>query len=229
MNKEMTSSRASMVWRLLTFRVSREELLAVDRRHLAMGLVATWIVGMGRYWDDAGAHVLQHMGMGSVVYVFCLSLFIWLVLKPYLVEEWSYFRVLTFISLTSFPAILYAIPVERFLSIEVAASMNVWFLAVVATWRLALLFFFLRIFTRLAYGHIAVAALLPVCLIIVALTALNLERAVFDIMGGIRDTTSNDRAYQVLFMLTMLASLLAGPLLVAYVVGIVVRRRALRK
>ena len=42
--------------RFLTFRASRDELLAPDRRHLAFGLACTWVVGMGRYWDDPGAH-----------------------------------------------------------------------------------------------------------------------------------------------------------------------------
>ena len=118
---------------------------------------------------------------------------------------------------------LNAIPVERFMSIDAAASVNVWFLAVVAMWRLALLYFFLLRFTRLPFVYIVIATLMPVCLIIVTLTYLNLERAVFQIMGGIRERTSNDAAYAILNLLSVLSVLLAGPLLLSYAVAIIKR------
>lgn len=41
--------------RVLTFRASAEELHAEGRRHLAPGVAATWIVGIGRAWDDPTA------------------------------------------------------------------------------------------------------------------------------------------------------------------------------
>ena len=34
--------------RLLLFKIKREEILQFDRSHFAIGLVATWLVGMGR-------------------------------------------------------------------------------------------------------------------------------------------------------------------------------------
>ncbi|MEI9911696.1 MAG: hypothetical protein WDO71_19805 [Bacteroidota bacterium] len=100
--------------RLLTFQIERDEMLAFNHRHFIAGLIGTWLVGIGRYWDDPGAKLLQHLGLGSVIYIFCLAAFIWLIILPFKVEKWSYFRVLTFVGLTSFPALLYAIPVERF-------------------------------------------------------------------------------------------------------------------
>src|SRR5690554_2060939 len=121
--------------RLLTFKLTREEMLQFSKSHFIAGLIGTWIVGMGRYWDDSGASLLQHLGLGSVIYIFVLAGFIWLILKPFQVDNWNYFTVLTFIGLTSFPAIFYAIPVELYFSIETANSMNVWFLAIVAAWR----------------------------------------------------------------------------------------------
>ena len=208
------------IGRLLTFRISRKELLQLNTHHLITGLIGTWLVGMGRYWDDPGAHLLQHLGLGSVIYIFILSLFIWLIIKPYFVAPWTYRMVLTFVSLTSFPAALYAIPVERFYSMDTAASINVWFLATVAAWRLALLYYFLRKSTQLGHGYILVATLLPVCIIIATLTALNLERAVFAIMGGIRENTSNDRAYGTLIFLTVLSMFAAVPLLIGYLIAI---------
>ena len=136
----MQSTLKSIV-RLLTFKSTREEMLQFGKMHFLAGLIGTWIVGMGRYWDDPEAKLLQHLGLGSVIYIFVLAVLIWLIVLPFKVEKWSYFTVVTFISLTSFPAVFYAIPVERFLSIGAANSINVWFLAIVAAWRLGLLFF----------------------------------------------------------------------------------------
>lgn len=215
--------------RLLFFRISRLELLRLDRKHFFAGVVGTWLVGMGRYWDDPGASVLQHLGLGSVIYIFVLSAVLWLLVMPLLVPGWSYFKVLCFISLTSFPAIFYAIPVERFTCLQTANTINVWFLAIVATWRMALLFFFLKRFTQLSSNYITVIGLLPICAIITSLFALNLHRVVFDIMGGMRNPTPHDGAYMVLMLLTVLSSVLFLPLLAGYCVGIWTRRKKLKE
>ncbi len=210
----------STLFRLLTFQLNRDEMLAFDRRHFLLGLVGTWVVGMGRYWDNDRASLLQHLGVGSVVYIFVLAGFIWLLVLPYRVSEWTYFRVLTFVALTSFPAIFYAIPVEQFTNMQTANRLNVWFLAAVAAWRLCLLYYFLNTFTQLRRTYVIAITMLPICLIITALTILNLEQAVFDIMGGVRNSTPNDGAYAVLFTLTLLSSILVLPLLAIYGWGI---------
>lgn len=211
------------IFRLLTFKITREELLELNHKHLFVGIAGTWIVGMGRYWDDPGAKLLQHIGLGSVIYIFLLAFIIWVIIKPYYVEKWSYFTILTFISLTSFPAIFYAIPVEMFLNMDFSATVNAWFLLIVASWRLCLLYSFLRKFTKLGHGYIVVATLLPICVIIVTLTILNLERAVFDIMGGIRENSSKDKAYGVLVFLTVLSSLAVIPLFIGYIFAVLNR------
>ena len=216
------------VIRLLSFRLTREEMLEFNKTHFSVGLLGTWIVGMGRYWDDSGASLLQHLGLGSVIYIFALALFIWLILKPYNVDNWNYFTVVTFIGLTSFPAVLYAIPIEKFVSIETANVVNVWFLAIVAVWRLCLLYYFLKHFTRLRVGNILTVTLLPICLIITTLTFLNLHRVVFNIMGGRRNPTPHDGAYNVLIFLTGISAILTLPLLVSYGVGIYNRRRKIK-
>jgi len=212
------SNILSTVIRLLTFRISRDEFLRFNYKHLAFGVACTWIVGVGRWWDDPGANLLQHLGVGSVIYIFILALLLWLVVRPLKPQGWSYRHVLTFVSLTSPPAILYAIPVERFTTLETARTLNVWFLAVVAAWRVALLVFYLRRHARLSSFSIAVAALLPMTFIIVTLTVLNLERAVFDLMGGLRGGgTANDSAYGILVGLTVLSMILFIPLLICYI------------
>jgi len=216
----------SAILKLLTFRLSREQMLHFSKvKYFLAGLIGTWLVGMGRYWDDPGAKFLQHLGLGSVIYIFVLALFIWLIMLPFKIDNWKYLIVLTFISLTSFPAIFYGIPVERFYSMEVANQINVWFLAVVALWRLALLFYFLKVFTRLPVWNIITVTLLPVCLIISVLTMLNLHRVVFDVMGGFRSPTAHDASYMVLTALTVISLGLSGPLLLAYGWAIYQRRK----
>lgn len=217
----MTNMRAifSTAAKLLAFKISQAELHTLGANHFLLGLACTWIVGIGRYWDDPGANLLQHLGFGSVIYIFVLAWFIWLIIWPLRPKEWSYAKVVTFVSLTSPPAILYAMPVERFMSIGAARSLNAWFLAVVATWRVALLVLFLRRYAQLGAIQTVVASCLPLTLIVTVLTALNLERAVFDIMGGLREGegTANDSAYAVLFTLTFFSVILFVPLSLSYV------------
>ena len=221
------SNEASTNWsdtlktmvKLLTFRLTREEFLGFNRRHLILGLLCTWLVGMGRWWDDAGAYLLQHLGVGSLVYIFILAFILWLgifLLRP---KNWSYSHVLTFVSLTSLPAIIYAIPVEKFLSFERARSINLLFLIIVASWRVALLVYYLKWHARLKPFAIVVSTMLPITGIVVTLTILNLERAAFESMGGFRgEPTVNDSAYNLLNFLTFLSMLLVIPLLACYIV-----------
>lgn len=212
--------------KLVAFRISREELSRLNRSDLYVGLFVTWLVGMGRYWDDPKANILQHLGVGSVIYIFVLAGLIWLMLKPFKISDWRYERLLTFVSLTSLPAIFYAIPVELYFDVDTSARINAYFLTAVATWRVALLMFFLIRSAQLSIGPALVGTFLPITFIVTLLTVLNLERAVFNIMGGIREKTSHDTAYQVLVMITMLSMILFVPLLIGYIVIWVKKRKA---
>ena len=58
----------AQIARILTFRATLADFERLENRHLAVGLVAAWLVGMGRYWDNPRVGVLQHAGVGSVVY-----------------------------------------------------------------------------------------------------------------------------------------------------------------
>src|ERR1700744_3775016 len=106
-------SELKTAFRLLCFRATETEVRGLNTRHLVLGLIFTWLVGMGRWWEDPQADWLQHLGVGSVIYVFVLASFLWLVLWPLAPKSWSLLNVLAFISLTSLPAILYAIPVRH--------------------------------------------------------------------------------------------------------------------
>ena len=201
---------------LLTFRISRERILNFGKYHLIFGVICTWIVGIGRYWDNPRVDFLQHLGIGSVIYIFALSVLLWLIILPLKPKDWTYFRVLTFVSLVSPPAILYAIPVEMVFNLEVSNSINAIYLLIVSVWRVSLLIFFLKKLAELGWFSIIVGTLLPLTLIINSLVYLNLEKVVFNFMGGFRERSANDAAYQVLWLIALLSILLFLPILIAY-------------
>lgn len=209
--------------RLLTFRPVSAALHTHWRASLAFGLLFTWLAGMGRYWDNPKAHSWQSLGLGSVAYVFVLALIVWGLLAPLRPKNGSFRNVLLFITLTSPPALLYAIPVERFMAADAARTANAWFLIAVATWRVALFSVFLRRAAGLSAGTVVVATLLPLVIIILALFALNLEHVVFALMSGVReeDRSPNDAAYGVVFLLSMLSFAAAPFLGIGYIVAVV--------
>ena len=205
-------------FRLLTFRSPSPAIREHSRAYLVFGLLCTWAVGIGRYWDNPKAYLWQYLGLGSVAYVFVLAFIIWTLLAPLKPRAWSYRNVLLFITLTAPPALLYAIPVEKFMSLRNAQAANVWFLAVVAAWRVGLLFAFLRRVAGLGGPTIVIAGLVPLVIIVNALAFLNLEHVIFEIMAGIReqDRSGNDSAYAMVWLVSMLSILLAPFLLAAY-------------
>ena len=226
----MTPSLPSIVSdavRVLTFRRPSPAIGKHWLAYLVLGLSFTWLAGIGRYWDNPRAEVWQYLGLGSLAYVFCLALILWLLLLPLRPRLWSYRNVLVFVTLTSPPAVLYAIPVEKFMSLQAAQSVNAWFLAVVATWRVALLVWFLHQLAGLKGFTIVVATLLPLALIVVALAALNLEHVVFALMSGIRpeQRSPNDPSYGIVTALAFF-SFLASPFLLAAYLWLVYRARA---
>ena len=190
----------------------------------------TWAVGIGRYWDHPDPYLVQSLGLGSLFVMGGLGLLLYLALLPLRPAGWSLLNLYTFLSLTALPAVLYAIPVEQFLSAGAARSANFWFLATVAVWRVAILGRYLACRTDLSGGLLVAALLLPLALIVVILTLLNLEKAVFDLMGGVRDSerTSNDEAYALLFLLSFYSFMASPVLAIAYGVAVWKRYRARR-
>jgi hypothetical protein len=206
--------------RLLTFRQPSAAILGCWRQYLLFGMTCTWIAGLGRYWDNPRAHLFQHAGLGSVIYVFFLSALLWLLLNPLRPKHWLFRNVLLFVSLCSLPALLYAIPVERFMTLESAQVANAWFLGIVASWRVALLAVFLHRVAALRPLAVVVATLLPVTFIVVALTMLNLEHVVFDIMAGVlpEDQSPNDVSYGIVIMISVFSAVALPFLAIAYAV-----------
>jgi hypothetical protein len=203
---------------LLIFKKFKPNLSELKNWYISFGIITAWLAGVGRYWDNPKAELWQYLGLGSVVYCFFLALIIYLIIYPLKPKNWSYSNVLIFVSLTSLPAFIYAIPVEKFTSLETAQFLNVIFLAIVALWRVALFVHYLKNSASLSGLQIFVAAFLPIVFIINILTYLNLEHVVFRIMAGLQDNepTGNDSAYQILFLITLLSNILLPFLVVIY-------------
>ena len=131
--------------RFLLFRdIPSSEFFELKQAFLVFGIVSTLVAGFGRYWDNPRAELWQLLGLGSLAYIFILAAILWLLLLPLNPNNWRYLNILTFLGMTSPLAFLYAIPVERFMSLSNAQLANVWFLAIVAVWRVSLLFKFLK-------------------------------------------------------------------------------------
>jgi hypothetical protein len=210
-------------WRILTLRFSEQDLEVLDWRYLVLGLASTWLVGMGRYWDNPRVGLAQALGFGSLAYVFVLGLYLFLIVWPLRPRRWSYGHVLTFITLTSPPAALYAIPVEMVAGLGAGQRVNLLFLAIVAGWRVALYSLYLRRWAGLTGYVQASATLLPLALIVFALMLLNLEHAVFAVMAGNIEPTTADAAYLVIVILGMLVRVSAPVLIVLYLIAIGLR------
>gem|GEM_PF-2976756 len=58
---------SSTIFRLLFFKLNKAHLLQLNNTHLFAGILGTWLVGIGRYWDDEKASLLQNLGLGSVI------------------------------------------------------------------------------------------------------------------------------------------------------------------
>jgi hypothetical protein len=212
--------------RILTFRATKAELLGLDHRHLAFGLFCTWVVGMGRSWDDTDASLLQHLGVGSVVYVFALSFLLWATLNPLAPVKVSYPQALAFVSLVAPPALLYAIPVEQFVVPEIARTLNVLLLCVVASWRVALLVFYLTRGVQLRPAEIFVVTLFPLSTILAPITVFGLLNAIASAMGGLRDGQElSEPATQALYLIGSIAIVAWLPLAIANSILIAHRRR----
>src|SRR5262252_6092384 len=208
--------------RLIFFRVSQAELRQLTWRHLLVGLLSTGLMGAGRYWDKPGLGLVPHLGIGSVVYVFVLAFILWLIIWPLRPRYWSYFRIVTFVTLVSPLAIIYAIPLEKFCDRDTAQVIDSRFVMIVVAWRIALLFFFLRRLAELEWLAILSATLLPLSLFGIGLTFLHLDKIVSDVMRRI-EWSPIDTSYALLMILSWLAMLLFNPLVICYLFMIAAR------
>ena len=206
-------------FRFLTFKAPSAAIRENGGAYIALGLFVTWLAGVGRYWDSPNALLWQYLGLSSLTYVFLLALVIWVTVLPLGPRNWSYRNVLLFVTLTAPPALLYAIPVELFLPSSVAHAVNSAFLAIVASWRVALLSVFLKRVAGLRGVTILVAALLPLAFIVDGIALMDLQHVVYQNMVGLHepDELSEDRGHSVASTICSTAAILTPVLLAAYV------------
>jgi hypothetical protein len=191
----------------LLFRPIRPDFDRLGNYYLAMGLCASWLAGMGRYYDNPNAYLFQYLGLGSVAYVFVMAALLYLILAPLRPANWTYRNVLIFVGMTAPPAILYATPIQWFLPFEAAKLINICFLVIVAIWRVALLFQYLMRSAQLGIAGSLIGGLLPLSLVVVILAMLNLQHVTFDIMSGVKTegTTGMEATYSIILALTVLS------------------------
>ena len=214
---------------VLSLRFSRSDLAQLRPAHLVFGLLVAWAVGLGRYWDHPHPYAFQSLGVGSLAVLGVLGLLLYVLLAPLRPRAWSLLHLYTFLALTALPGLVYAIPVERHLELEQAQTVNAWFLAAVAAWRVAMLVTYLRRWAGLEGWVLTVGLLLPLSLVITTLTVLNLEQVVFLVMSGERELSPNDTAFEVLVDLTFVSVAAFPFLLIGYGVAVYRRRRSARK
>ena len=213
--------------RFLFFRPIHVDLRWQFRRWLAFVLLVSWGAGIGRYWDHPAAATWQYLGVGSVVYVFCLAALIYVVVWPLRPDNWQFRGVVIFVGLTALPAILYAIPVEMLVELRTAQLINAWFLGIIAAWRVGLFVRYLLSYAKLSWFLTITVTVLLLSGIVATLSLLNLEHVVFDLMAGIREENASayDTAYLVVLTLTVFALYAFPVALVLYVAAIVARRQ----
>jgi len=209
-------------WRVLTFRRPSEGIRTHQIAYLLLGLGLTWLVGIGRYWDHANARWWQYLGLGSVMYVILLAALIWLLIWPLGPKNWSYKTVLLFLTMTSAPGLLYAIPVEMFLEPAHARNANTWALALVAFWRVALYLHFLIRVGGLTGFITLVAATTPIFFILFFVSLLNIEVLIMSEMRGDqnRELGPDDGAHVFVFGLTGVSFYLAPFWVIAYAIKV---------
>ena len=216
-------------FRFLLFRpihVRREDRLPF----LALALLVTWAAGFGRYWDAADPEPWQRLGLVSVAYVFVLGLIIHFVVWPFHPERWTVVGNWLFAAMTSLPACLYAIPVERFMAPEAAIRTNEYFLLVVAAWRVALLLRHMVVVGGIHLGAACVTLVMSLSVVLTSLSVMGLESVTFEIMGQGAATKAADPnpEHELAGDLACLGTALLIPSLIAYT-GLADSTRARRK
>lgn len=211
----------SMLGKALTFQLRWEDISRFNWRCLVLGLALTWLAGMGRHWDDTSAlHIAHRMGAGSLVYAFFLSLFLWLIVLPLRRKELRFLHMFTLVTFTGPLAFVYAIPIEWWTQPDQAALFNAGALAFVATYRVAMLWFFLWRGTQLPAFIATVVVSLPLCIILTVLGVLTVLESIAISMGGIRAgaPTIQDQIDTVISNIAALSFIALPVLFIIYIV-----------
>ena len=222
LNKTQLANDLRRFGRILLFRATPEETERMSWRLLLIGITSTWLVGIGRWWDDPRPEIpiFVRWGLGSVVYVFGLSTLLWLFALPLVKTRITFKQMLVFIACTSPPAIIYAVPIELWVDSKAARTYNFAALCLVAAYRVSLLAWFMRRIGRLTGDQVLLICATPILLIIAVVTQLGFESRVMDIMGGHREGPRPTIVDGLLYLISMTGIYLAPVALIAYIVAV---------
>lgn len=219
----------SALRRTLTLSLEPSAVARFGRTHLAVALALVWIAGMGRHWDDERAGPWMRSGVFSIGYALALAMLLHLsslALRP---RFPSYFRTLVCVGFTAPPALLYALPVERWMEPEFAIDCNLGFLFVVACWRVLAWIAWLHRVQGLPIRMALTSAALPLAGIVSALALLNLHHVTIDTMSGIQRPRSPEHdSYEAVVVLSVIAVLSSPIWLSIYVLDVVRCQKAAR-
>jgi hypothetical protein len=186
------------IWRILTFRATPEEIEDNWAALILVGLALTWVVGIGRWWDDPrDIPTFARYGVGSLLYVFGLSTLLWILTAPVTEPRTNWFHVICFVAATSVPGIVYAVPIEL-IAPDSAPTYNVIALSFVSSYRVSLLVWFLLKICGLRVVEAVIVAVLPISVIAGTLVAMGMGGHVLDIMGGLRERIEPTAVEQVI-------------------------------
>lgn len=217
------------IFRILTFRATREELQENVAALLVTALVITWIVGIGRWWDDPrDLPIFVQMGVGSVLYVFGMAAILWVTFAPLVSERLGAHHFVAFVASTSLPGLVYAVPIERWTDMNSASTYNVIALLFVSVYRVSLLMWFCHRVNKLNGAESIVVTFLPISVIAFALTALGHGASIMDIMGGLRDRMSKSDMEMIVGTIGCL-SMVVGPILILIYIAMASHAQYLRK
>lgn len=201
-----------MTFDILTFRFTAEDCDSFNYRHLLFGLFTTWLVGIGRAWHNPRVAEFQHWGVGSLGVVVGIALLIYIIVWLLRPEHWSFFNVLTFVSLTALPGAMFVYPYP---SGETKALL----LLILSVWRVALLGVYIVRYSELEAKYCFYSIYLPCGLTLVGLTMLNLQHATFAIMGHAPSTPDNT-SYEWLLLLSILSFFPTCIIFISYLIEV---------
>lgn len=211
--------------RILTFRARIGDIEDDLVPLLLVGILLTWVVGIGRWWDDPREiPPLARMGLGSVAYVFVLSGLLWLISYPLARERVSYLDFAAFIAATSLPGIVYALPIEAISPNSTASAYNITALIFVSAYRVSLLIWFLSKILKMSVFRAIVTTFFPISLITGVISLADLGDQIINMMGGFRNNVPQSAAREVVLAIGYISFVLAPLLLIIYVAMIIGER-----
>ena len=152
-------------FRVLFFCIGRDELQSFGKFQALYAVVLVLLVGGFHHWDDPAANWFVRYGFEALVYLFFLTSYVWVLFALVGAQGLRFLKLFTFLSLTAPLAFIYSIPFDSFWNPYECELAGIFCAIGIISWRLALLAFYIRRVSQLAYKRLAVAIFIPVALI----------------------------------------------------------------